>query len=56
MEIDVINIKNEPVEKLEIPDSLVGVPSKPNVVYEVVRQYQSKITSGYCSNENSWTC
>jgi large subunit ribosomal protein L4 len=46
MEIDVINIKNEPVEKLEIPDSLVGVPSKPNVVYEVVRQYQAKSHQG----------
>ena len=46
MEINVINIKNEPVEKLEIPDSLVGVPSKPNVVYEVVRQYQAKSHQG----------
>jgi large subunit ribosomal protein L4 len=46
MEIDVINIKNEPVEKLEIPDSLVGVSSKPNVVYEAVRQYQANARQG----------
>jgi large subunit ribosomal protein L4 len=46
MEINVMNMKNEPVEILEIPDSLVSVKSKPEVVYEVVRQYRANARQG----------
>ena len=46
MEINVINMKNEPVEILEIPDSLVSIDAKPKVVYEVVRQYRANARQG----------
>jgi large subunit ribosomal protein L4 len=46
MEINVLNMKNEPVEILEIPDSLVSVKAKPEVVYEVVRQYRANARQG----------
>lgn len=40
MEINVINMKNEPVGTLEIPESL-ATEAKPAVVYELVRQFQA---------------
>jgi large subunit ribosomal protein L4 len=40
MEINIINMKNEPVGTLEIPESLATEP-KPAVVYELVRQFQA---------------
>ena len=46
MEINVINMKNEPVEILEVPDSLVSIDAKPKVVYEVVRQYRANARQG----------
>ena len=52
MEINVINTKNEQVETLEIPDSLVSVASKPNVVYEVVRQYRANARQGTAATKS----
>ncbi|HSE40045.1 MAG TPA: 50S ribosomal protein L4, partial [Acidobacteriota bacterium] len=52
MEINVINTKNEQVETLEIPDSLVSVDAKPTVVYEVVRQYRANARQGTAATKN----
>jgi len=41
MEINVINMKNEAVEKLEVPESILASDSKQTVIYEAVRQYQA---------------
>lgn len=41
MEINIVNMKNEPVEKLEVPETIAeAIPNK-NLVYELVRQYQA---------------
>jgi len=39
MEINVINMKNEPVEKLELPEIIASAEANPPLVYELVRQY-----------------
>jgi large subunit ribosomal protein L4 len=41
MELNVINMKNEPVDKLEVPESLAGAKVKRALIYELVRQYQA---------------
>ena len=46
MEINVINMNNEPVEKFELPDSIATAESNPALVYELVRQYQAGARQG----------
>jgi large subunit ribosomal protein L4 len=41
MEINIVNMKNEPVEKLEVPESIADAPQNKSLVYEIVRQYQA---------------
>jgi len=41
MEINVINMKNEPVETLELPETIAFAESNPALIYEMVRQYQA---------------
>jgi large subunit ribosomal protein L4 len=41
MEINVINMKNEPVEKVELPETISSAEPNPALVYELVRQYQA---------------
>jgi large subunit ribosomal protein L4 len=41
MEINVVNMNNEPVEKLELPESLVQAKVKRALIYEMVRQHQA---------------
>lgn len=41
MEINIINMKNEPVEKVEIPDTLASASVRSGLLYEAVRQYQA---------------
>ncbi len=41
MEINVINMKNEPVEKLELPDVIASAEPNPTLIFELVRQYQA---------------
>jgi large subunit ribosomal protein L4 len=46
MEINVINMNNEPVEKFELPDSIASADPNPALVYELVRQYQAGARQG----------
>jgi large subunit ribosomal protein L4 len=46
MEINVINMNNEPVEKFELPDSIATAEPNPALVYEMVRQYQAGARQG----------
>jgi large subunit ribosomal protein L4 len=41
MEINIVNMKNEPVEKLEVPESIAEADQNKSLVYEMVRQYQA---------------
>ena len=41
MEINIVNMKNEPVEKLEVPESIAEAAQNNSLVYEIVRQYQA---------------
>jgi large subunit ribosomal protein L4 len=41
MEINVINMNNEPVEKFELPDAIATADPNPALVYELVRQYRA---------------
>jgi large subunit ribosomal protein L4 len=46
MEINIINMNNEPVEKFELPDSIATADPNPALVYEMVRQYQAGARQG----------
>jgi large subunit ribosomal protein L4 len=41
MEINVINMQNESVETLELPETIASAEPNPELVYEIVRQYQA---------------
>lgn len=41
MEINIVNMKNEPVEKLEVPVSIADAAQNKSLVYEIVRQFQA---------------
>ena len=46
MEINVINMKNEPVDKMELPETIASADPNPALVYEIVRQYQAGARQG----------
>jgi large subunit ribosomal protein L4 len=46
MEINVINMNNEPVEKVELPDEIASADPNPALVYELVRQYRAGARQG----------
>jgi large subunit ribosomal protein L4 len=46
MEINVINMKNEPVEKIELPDAIASAEPNPALIYELVRQHQAGARQG----------
>ena len=46
MEINVVNMKNEPVEKVQIPDEIASAEPNEALVYEIVRQYQAGARQG----------
>ena len=52
MEINVINQKNEPVEKVEIPESIASAKVNPSLIYEMVRQYQATGRQGTHATKN----
>lgn len=52
MELKVINMKNEPVEKLEVSESLAGAKVKRALIYELVRQYQAAGRQGTAATKN----
>jgi len=41
MEMNVINMNNEPVEKFELPDEIASADPNPALIYELVRQYRA---------------
>ena len=41
MELNIINMNNEPVDKLEVPEAIASAKANKAVVYEIVRQYQA---------------
>jgi large subunit ribosomal protein L4 len=41
MEINVVNMQNEAVETLELPETIASAEPNPELVYEIVRQYQA---------------
>ncbi len=52
MEMNVVNMKNEPVEKLEVPDMIAEATAAESLVYEVVRQYQAGGRQGTAATKN----
>ncbi|MCI0416683.1 50S ribosomal protein L4 [bacterium] len=46
MEINVINMNNEPVEKVELPEEIASAEPNPALVYELVRQYRAGARQG----------
>lgn len=46
MEINIINMNNEPVEKFELPDTIASADPNPALVYELVRQFQAGARQG----------
>lgn len=41
MELNIVNMNNEPVDKLEVPETIASAKANKAVVYELVRQYQA---------------
>jgi len=41
MEMNIINMNNEPVEKFELPDEIASADPNPALIYELVRQYRA---------------
>lgn len=52
MEIKIINMKNEPVETVEIPDAFAEAAVKKSVIHEAVRQYQAGGRQGTHATKN----
>lgn len=52
MEINIINMKNEQVETLEVPEVIASAPAKKSVIYEAVRQYQNGGRQGTHATKN----
>jgi len=41
MEINIVNMKNEPVDRLEMPEMVAEAQPNRSLIYELVRQYQA---------------
>lgn len=52
MEINIVNMKNERVETMEIPDTIASAEVKKSVIYEAVRQYQTTGRQGTHATKN----
>jgi large subunit ribosomal protein L4 len=52
MEINIVNMKNEPVEKLEVPESIAEAAPNKNLIYEMVRQFQAGGRQGTAATKN----
>lgn len=52
MEINIVNMKNEPVEKIEVPESIASARSNDALIYEMVRQYQASGRQGTAATKN----
>jgi large subunit ribosomal protein L4 len=52
MKIDVRNWDNEVVGEVELPDELFGFPSRPHLIYEVVKAYLAGLRRGTHATKN----
>ncbi|PWT90702.1 MAG: 50S ribosomal protein L4 [Acidobacteria bacterium] len=52
MEINVVNMKNESVETIEVPETITGTSRKTSVVYEAVRSYKATGRQGTAATKN----
>src|SRR5436309_15367583 len=52
MEINIVNAKNEPVEKVEVPESIASAEPNEALIYELVRQYQAGGRQGTAATKN----
>ena len=52
MEINVVNMKNEPVERLEVPEVIASATARESLVHELVRQYQAGGRQGTAATKN----
>ncbi len=52
MEINIVNMKNEPVEKIEVPESIASARANESLIYELVRQYQANGRQGTAATKN----
>lgn len=52
MEINIVNVKNEPVEKLQVPESIVSAEPNEALIYELVREYQASGRQGTAATKN----
>jgi large subunit ribosomal protein L4 len=52
MEINIVNVKNEPVEKLKVPESIVSAEPNEALIYELVREYQASGRQGTAATKN----
>jgi len=46
MELNIVNMNNEPVDKLEVPETIASARANRALVYELVRQYQAGARQG----------
>jgi large subunit ribosomal protein L4 len=44
--LDVVDLNNQKVSELELPDDVFGAPVNEALLYEAVRQYQAGLRSG----------
>jgi large subunit ribosomal protein L4 len=51
VQVDVLNIKNNPVDKIELPDDIFGAEVKKGVLHEVVRNYLANQRQGTASTK-----
>jgi large subunit ribosomal protein L4 len=52
MEINVVNMKNEQVESVELPEQIASAGAKKGLIYELVRQYQTSGRQGTHATKN----
>jgi large subunit ribosomal protein L4 len=52
MEINIVNMKNEPVDKLEVPESIAEATPNKSLIYEMVRKFQAGGRQGTAASKN----
>src|SRR4029077_11074051 len=52
MELNIVNMNNEPVDKLEVPELITTAKANKALIYELVRQYQAGGRAGTHATKN----
>lgn len=52
MELNIVNMNNEPVDKLEVPEPITSAKANRALIYELVRQYQAGGRQGTHATKN----